>query len=161
LEILPKIISDIDDAEFVVAGEVRDKELLNQILKIQNVKYAGLLSPQAALDLEANSDIIIALYDPSVTINNYAKPNKLFESMLCGVPIITNISNNIVNEISNGIIVEYDNKKQIRDAIVRLMNDSDLHRTLGNNGRYAFLKKYNWTLMEQKLFDAYKFLLNK
>jgi hypothetical protein len=64
-----------------------------------------ILSPQDALNLEANFDIIIALYDPSVTINNYAKPNKLFESMLYGLPIITNISNNMVNKISNGIIV--------------------------------------------------------
>jgi hypothetical protein len=46
LEILPKLISGIDGAELVVAGEVCDKELLNQILKIQNVKYADFKSPR-------------------------------------------------------------------------------------------------------------------
>ncbi len=43
-----------------------------------------ILNPHDALNLEANFDVIIALYDQSVAINNYAKPNKLFESMLCG-----------------------------------------------------------------------------
>ena len=68
-----------------------------------------MLQPVDALGLEARSDAIVALYDPLVLWNNITLPNKLFEAMMCGVPIITNIATEIVNETQCGIIVDYDN----------------------------------------------------
>jgi glycosyltransferase involved in cell wall biosynthesis len=36
-----------------------------------------------------------------------------------------------------------------------------LRKRLGNNGRKAFLEKYNWNAMEQKLYQIYEDLLGK
>jgi glycosyltransferase involved in cell wall biosynthesis len=81
--------------------------------------------------------------------------------MMCGVPIITNVAHEIVNETGCGIIVEYDNKEQIKEAIITLRDNPELRKRLGTNGRKAFLEKYNWNIMEQKLYKIYDDLLNK
>ena len=85
--------------------------------------------------------------------------NKTLEAMMCGIPIITNLSSEFVNEIGFGIIVEYGNIDQIRSAIIRLRDDPELRKRLGDNGRKAFLQKYNWDTMEKKLYDIYSNLI--
>lgn len=75
--------------------------------------------------------------------------------MMCGIPVITNVLPEFVNEIGFGIIVEYGNIDQIRSAIIRLRDDPELRKRLGDNGRKAFLQKYNWDTMEKKLYMMY------
>lgn len=41
--------------------------------------------------LERSADVIPLLYDLSLPINKVASPNKLFEAMMFGVPIVTNL----------------------------------------------------------------------
>jgi glycosyltransferase involved in cell wall biosynthesis len=78
---------------------------------------------------------------------------------MCGVPIITNVATEIVTETQCGIVVNYKEVDQIRDAIVRLRDDPHLRKRLGENGRKAFLQKYNWSTMEKELFKVYENLL--
>jgi glycosyltransferase involved in cell wall biosynthesis len=85
--------------------------------------------------------------------------DKLFEAMMCGIPLITNVATEIVNETQCGIIVDYNNIDHIREAVVNLRDNLYLRKRLGDNGRNAFLRKYNWNAMEQKLFKIYQELL--
>ena len=75
-------------------------------------------------------------------------PNKVFEAMMCGIPLVTNIAADIVNEIGFGIIVKYDNIKEIKNAIITLRDNNTLRLRLGLNGRKAYLEKYNWSTMD-------------
>ena len=86
--------------------------------------------------------------------------NKLFEAMMFGVPVITNVAQEIVNETDCGIIVDYDNTEQIKEAIITLRDKPEIRKRLGTNGRKAFLEKYNWGLMEKKLYNIYENLLS-
>jgi glycosyltransferase involved in cell wall biosynthesis len=153
-------IKDLNGVEFVIAGRVIDKTLLDQILKLSNVKYKGLLQYGDALALEASSDVMVILYDLKDQINNFAMPNKLFEAMMCGLPIITNIAPKLVYELDCGIIVDYENVNQIRTAIIYLRDDKESRKRLGNNSHKAFLQKYSWAKMEQELYRIYEDLLS-
>ena len=148
-------IRDLNNVRLVIAGNFIDKELYAEILENPNVKYAGVLKPADALDLEAASDAMIALYDPENPQTEICMPTKFFESMMLRIPIITNIRADLVNEIGFGMIVEYGNVEQIRSAIITLRDNPELRKRLGNNGRKAFVEKYNWGIMEQRLFNAY------
>ena len=161
LDRITAAIQDVNDVELIIAGRVIDKELLDKILKISNVKYKGLLPFSHALALEGCSDTIISLNDLKVPLYNFAVPNKLFKAMMFGLPIITNAAPEIVNKVGCGIIVDYNNVDQIKAAVIHLRDDIDLRRRLGNNGRKAFLQKYNWTMMEQELYKFYESLLVK
>jgi glycosyltransferase involved in cell wall biosynthesis len=159
LENLSCISNELNNVIFVLAGPIMDRAVFYQIQGSDNLKYEGVLQPIDALGLEAQSDVIVALYDPLVLWNNITLPNKLFEAMMCGVPIITNIATEIVNETHCGILVDYDNIAQMKEGIVKLRDDPELRKRLGENGREAFLRKYNWGAMEQKLYGIYEQLI--
>jgi glycosyltransferase involved in cell wall biosynthesis len=153
-------VKDLDDVEFVLAGLTVDKQLLEEILKIPNVKYLGFLESRDALVLEASADAMIGMYDMNVPWNSITAPSKHFEAMMCGIPIITNASSELVNDVDCGILVDYADVEQIRAAVTSLRN-VELRTRLGRNGRAAFLEKYNWTKMEEKLFEVYENLMQK
>jgi glycosyltransferase involved in cell wall biosynthesis len=159
LESLSQISNELNDVIFVLAGPIMDEDVFKEIRGVHNLKYEGVLKPVDALGLEARSDGILALYDPLILWNNITLPNKLFEAMMCGVPIITNIATEIVNETQCGIIVDYDNICQMKKGILKLRDNPALKKRLGENGREAFLRKYNWTAMEQKLYGIYEQLI--
>ena len=162
LEILLKILEDIKDTELLVVGRVENKKLLKKICEASNCNYIGLLDHTHLLDLEMSSDAIIALYDSNLqTQHEYGMANKILEAMMCGLPVITNIAHEIINETQCGILVHYDNINQIKQAIIALRDDPEFRARIGNNGRRAFLEKYNWHTMEKKLFKMYDSLFSQ
>lgn len=161
LEAITQTLIDLDMVTFLVAGPIIDSEVLETIQKSKRVEYFGVLEPKDALFLEARSDVLLALYNPKIFWNNITLPNKLFEAMMCGIPIITNTSAEIVSQTRCGLIVEYDNINQIKDAIKTLKDNPKLRDELGDNGRRAFLENYNWNIMEKRLYHLYENLLVK
>jgi len=160
LEILPDIINDLKNTQLIITGRVEDNKLLNKLKGLPNVSYEGFIDHDKVLELEGASDLMIALYDLNLqTQNKFVMGNKLFEAMMCGVPILTNVAHEIVNETNCGTLVQYNNADQIKEAIIRLRDNPQLRKELGANGRKAFLQKYNWNVMEQKLYKIYDNLL--
>jgi glycosyltransferase involved in cell wall biosynthesis len=160
LEMIASAIKGLSGVRLVLAGRIADKQLLDQLLKLPNVKYEGLLERKESLKLEASSDVMIVLYDLQYRKNQLSSPNKIFEAMMCGIPLITNMEQELVgNEIGCGIIVDYSDIAQIKEAIVLLRDNAELRKKMGQNGRKAFEEKYNWNRMEQKLYDIYSNLI--
>jgi glycosyltransferase involved in cell wall biosynthesis len=161
LEELIDIVMELKDIELVVTGKIKDTKLHEKMAVVPNIKYFGFLNRNELLDLEASSDVMIALYDLNLQPQyEYGMANKVLEAMMCGLPIISNISHDLVNDTKCGIIVEYGNMNQIKQAIVTLRDNLNLRRLCGTNGRKAFLEKYNWDKMEEKLLRTYKALLD-
>jgi glycosyltransferase involved in cell wall biosynthesis len=154
LDIVMAALEGLKGVRLVLAGRVADKELLDKMTKLSNVSYVGLLERADSLKLEANSDVMVVLYDLKYRKNQLSSPNKIFEAMMCGIPLITNMEVNLVDEVFCGITVQY-NKDEVRDAITKLRDDSELRVRLGNNGRKAFVEKYNWDSMEKRLYQIY------
>jgi glycosyltransferase involved in cell wall biosynthesis len=160
VEVLTAAMRDVARVNLIVTGRVEDEELLNEIEKDSNIAYLGFLDHVRVLEMVMNSDAMVALYDLNAnTQNRYVVGNKLFEAMMCGIPIITNVATDIVNETQCGVIVDYDNLNQIKQEIINLRDNPELRKKLGNNGRNAFLQKYNWNAMEEKLYRIYEQLI--
>lgn len=161
LEKISQAIKNLEGVELVMAGRIADQELLARLLKQSNISYRGLLSRKESLTLEANSDVMMVLYDLGFRKNMLSSPNKIFEAMMCGIPLITNMEKEVVTEVDCGLVVDYYNLSQIRDAIILLKENVKLRKNMGLNGRRAFVEKYNWSTMEQKLYEIYSNLMKK
>jgi glycosyltransferase involved in cell wall biosynthesis len=162
LDILLEILDDIKDTELIIAGRAEDKKLLKKTSEVSNTKYVGFLDHNQLLHLEQDSDVIIALYDFNLqTQHAYGMANKILEAMMCGLPVVTNIAHDIINETGCGMLVKYNDLNQIKQAITTLRDNPKLRVRLGKNGRRAFLRKYNWMTMEQKLFRIYEILFSE
>jgi glycosyltransferase involved in cell wall biosynthesis len=92
-----------------------------------------------------------------------SQPNKMFEYMSAGIPIIgSNFKywKTIIETNGCGICVDPMNPREIADAINFLLNNQDIAKEMGKCGRNAVENKYNWTFEGKKLFDIYKTLVS-
>jgi glycosyltransferase involved in cell wall biosynthesis len=165
LENIALAIKDLDSVEFCIYGPVIDDNFLTLILQTSNVRYGGFLPNEDYYRTIIRADVMVALYGPEgplqQTSYNITVHNKTFEAMMCGIPIITNVSADLVKEINFGILVEYKDIAKIRLAITSLRDNHHFRRSLGENGRKAFLDKYNWQNVEKELYRVYADLLSE
>lgn len=161
LETLMEILKELKDTELLITGRIKDKVLFRRINETPNIRYLGLVQQDKFIDLVISCDVMIALYDLYLhPIYNYNMASKILEAMMCGLPIITNIAHDFVRDTGCGIVVEYGNVEQIKQAIITLRDNPTLRKSMGNSGRRAFLQQYNWTSMEKKLYKIYEELLH-
>lgn len=93
-----------------------------------------------------------------------AQPNKMFEYMSAGLPVIASsfpLWREIIEGNECGICVDPLDPAAIAAAIDRLVENPDLARRMGENGRAAVHRRYNWSIEERKLLDLYEELLSR
>ena len=82
--------------------------------------------------------------------------------MEAGIPVVLSdfpIWREILNHYKCGISINPDNKEEIIDAINMLLDNPQLAKEMGENGRKAVEEKYNWRTEEKKLLNIYNTLL--
>jgi len=87
---------------------------------------------------------------------NATIPNKLFDFMSMGKPVVVSNARpaeRIVEEVQCGIVFEERDAEALAEAMIT-MEDKALRDQFGRQGKEAFLKKYNWTVDEQRLFES-------
>jgi glycosyltransferase involved in cell wall biosynthesis len=146
-------------AKLIVAGHGPDEaQLLGGIESSHAAMYLGTISYQEVLEQTAACQVVAALYDPSVPNNKFAAPNKLFEAMMLGKPVLTSegtLAADIVREVGCGIIVQYGDRPGLNRALETLMLAPEEAKAMGARGRDAFESRYNWKAMEPRLRALY------
>ena len=106
---------------------------------------------------------VLALYDPAYPNNRFASPNKLFDAMKYGKPAIVSngtVMAGIVEKFDCGLVVEYGSTASLKDALNALC-DEELYERLSINAYEAFSSKFNWEIMEPRLFSLYRKLTDQ
>ncbi len=88
-----------------------------------------------------------------------AQPNKMFEYMSAGVPVIASnfpLWQEIIEGNNCGLCVDPLKPEAIAEAIDFLVSHPERARAMGENGHGAVQKTYNWATEEAKLFDFYQ-----
>lgn len=91
-----------------------------------------------------------------------AQPNKMFEYMSAGIPVIGShfpLWKRIIEFNKCGICVDPLDPKAIAAAINYLMTHPEEAEQMGRNGQKAVQEKYNWDVEERKLLDFYHSLV--
>ena len=168
-DLIISAVKEINDVKLIIKGFCSEEEYKRDLLaateNMPNVDmYLDGVSYDEIIKITLQSDLTLALYDPEYPNNVYASPNKLFESMASGNPIIVNENTSmasIVLEENCGIVVPYNDVDATKKAILQIKNDKELKTRLGENGRNAYISKYNWNVMEERLIDIYDYILKK
>lgn len=83
----------------------------------------------------------------------------LLESMACGTPVVaTRVGGipEVVTDGENGLLVEPRKPEQLADAILKIINDTELRIKLGKNGRETTVKNYDWKVIAEKMEKIYE-----
>lgn len=143
---------------------VDERRIAERARNLQNVRFHGRVDYKQALQLMAAADVMIATYDPSVPNHRYSSPNKLFEAMMLGKPIVVargTHTDELVEQYGCGIVVPYGDVRALNAALDRLASDPDLRQALGQAGRRAYETCYHWDQMQARLLNLYQDLLTK
>jgi glycosyltransferase involved in cell wall biosynthesis len=83
--------------------------------------------------------------------------NKIYDYMLGKKPIIASDCKPqqiLIEKHECGII--FKNGKELKDSIIRLLDDSTLRARMGKNGYEAVIKEYNTGVVKENLTSLYK-----
>ena len=155
-----KAFEFIDYIKLCLAGSFTevDKEELKSFIGWQQVHELGFLERDEVRNIMSESKAGIVTFLPAPNHTN-ALPNKMFEYMSAGLPIIT--SNfpswrEIVESNKCGICVDPLKPTEIANAIKYIISHPEEAELMGQNGKKAVFEKYNWLIEEQKLLKLYK-----
>ncbi len=125
---------------------------------LPNVRWHGRVPYDRALQLSYAADALIATYDPAIPNHRYSSPNKVFEAMMLGKPIIVATQTNmdsIITTAGCGLVVPYGDVPALEAALASLAGDPALRRRLGEDARCAYEASYSWPIMQSRLLALY------
>ncbi|AJF08084.1 glycosyl transferase [Geoalkalibacter subterraneus] len=127
----------------------------------KRVKAHGFVNRAGVRDVLSRSVAGVVTFHP---LPNHldAQPNKMFEYMSAGIPVIASdfpLWRQIIEGNQCGLLVDPLDAKSIAEAIDYLVMHPEEARKMGENGRRAIEDKYNWQAEEKKLLDFYQQIL--
>jgi len=158
---LVEAITYLDDIKLNLVGEFSEKNLEDEIKKLDGWKstnFLGFLDRKNVAKIMSKSKVGIVTFYP---LPNHidAQPNKMFEYMSAGLPLITSnfpFWREIVEGNKCGICINPLEPKEIADAIKYIITHQEEAKQMGQNGKKAVLEKYNWRIEEKKLYNIYE-----
>ena len=85
-------------------------------------------------------------------------PNKLFEYMAAGIPVIASdfpLWRTIIEDAGCGILVDPENIESIAQALLSMARHPEEAEAMGRRGHEAVLRKYRWEHEVPKLIELY------
>ncbi|MFA5888103.1 MAG: glycosyltransferase family 4 protein [Candidatus Nanoarchaeia archaeon] len=88
-------------------------------------------------------------------------PLTMFEAMASGCPLVMTPVNGVpyeMKEPDNGLFVKYGNIEELKNAIIRIIDDKKLSAKMRKNN-IKRAKQYDWTLIANRVMSVYKEVL--
>ena len=156
-------IKEIPEVKYVLCGfeNTEYMQKLQQNEGWKQVIYKGKVSHKEALSVMKHSGVIMALCAYSGNTNGKYGTlgnTKLFEAMMMGRPVICTDSElwkEIIDKYNCGLYVNPNDVEAIKTAINELLSNIELNIKMGNNGKEAVKKEFNWSREEEKLLKLY------
>ncbi|MBO5413811.1 MAG: glycosyltransferase family 4 protein [Clostridia bacterium] len=123
----------------------------------ENIHYYGRLKYEDTLALENNCDIMLAIYDPTLENHRYAAPNKFYEALMLGKPLImakgTGMSE-VVAKNDLGEIIDY-SEVGFAKGLEKLIERKNEWEKMSLKMREIYSQDYDWNEMEKRLIELY------
>ena len=119
-------------------------------------EFLGPVPADRVMPLTRECHLVCAVLDPANANNRMGTPNKLYEAMAAGRPVLATkgtLSGNLVGAAQFGIAIAY-GMEACKWALEKLRDDPGLQRALGENALRAAKEEYNWAAQEEKLLSV-------
>lgn len=150
-----------DNVKLILIGSFVEKGFKSELETLSGwgkVEYKGWMAQQEVYLEMQKADIGLLCFLP-VPNHLYSVPNKLFEYMSAGIPVIAShfdYFKEVIIKNKCGICINPEDPRDIAKAIDYLISHREEAKMMGENGRKAVLEKYNWETESKKLITLYK-----
>lgn len=120
--------------------------------------YKGKMAYQDALACEKNADVMFGMYNPSVANNRLAAPNKYYESLMLGTPLITVRGTSVADWVEadcTGEALDCDFRPDDLYQAIRRIVTANANGGLSRTGRRLYEEMHSWGIMEDRLQTLY------
>lgn len=128
-----------------LVGDGPDRAMLERTARslglADRVRFAGWADRDALPDVLRRADIYVF---PSI---QEGMPNTVLEAMACGLPVVAcriEGCEELVRHGETGLLTPPDDAPALAEAVERLLDDAELRRRMGREGRRVVEREYTW-----------------
>lgn len=152
-------IENMDYLELHIGGFGKyEEDIKTEAINHGNIIYYGKLQYKDTIALENDCDIMTAIYDPSIGNHYYAAPNKFYEALFLGKPLImvkgTGMSN-VIKENDLGELIDFSEEGFIL-GVKNLVDRKDEWKEMKKRMQKIYKEEYSWSEMEKRLYSLYE-----
>ena len=159
-----ELLATDQSIEFVfIGGGSKEDELKGYCLekRMKNVFFLGKFSMNKTSEIVNFCDVSMVSFK-NIPILFTNSPNKLFDSMSAGKPIIVNSAGwtkDLVQDAKCGFYVNPQNPEELVSTIKKLQKDSELCQEFGKNSRRLAEEKYDKSILCKQYLDLLQTLV--
>ena len=163
---MPLLRGHIPGARLIIVGSGRHegvfRKLVDELELQSHVSFLGWLDYASAIRVIMESDIGLVPHYATESWNTTV-PNKLFDYMSMGKPVIVSNAKpteRIVQQEQCGVVFQEKNAQDLVCAVFQLQ-DPTVRQRMGQNGKSAITRTYNWFVDEERLLRSVDFVLER
>ena len=157
ISLMPELLKENKNFKLMIFGDGPQKTYLNDLISRLN------LQEKVFIHFRGHGEIKAYLRTAGMFVLNTGYEglsHAILEAMVAGLPVITtNVGGNpeLIKAGENGLLVEYNNKEQIKEAILKLYNDPELAKQFVDNSKKV-LNQFTHEEMINKTIETLKSL---
>jgi len=153
-------VAKLDNIKLTIIGDIKPEKYKEKLLKenIDKVEITGWKSYEEALAMAYNADFAIIGFLP-VPNHMEASPNKIFEYMGLGLPILASDLPSFKALIEGGkvgVIYKSKNSEDFANKLKQLVSDKEKLTNYSKNAKNSFNERYNWESISKGLTNLYE-----
>lgn len=165
--VLAKAMRQVEGAVLVFLGDGPLKgQLKDHVAKeglADRVRFISKVDPSVLLDYTASADIGVTLLEDTCLNHRFALPNKLFEYLMAGLPVLASDLpeiRKVVNRFEVGELVHPSIPDSVATGLMKLVADAELRNSYKQNIPAVF-ETFSWEQASQEYVSRYKELLSR
>lgn len=150
IPLILKAIKDLPKTALIILGEGEQKENFKKIAEVfkisERVIFAGSINQKDLINYTAGADIGLSLIENISVSYFHALPNKLFEYIMAGLPVLASDlpqMKQIVEDYQIGEAINIEHSENIVSTLKRWIDNPDVTRKYRENCKLA-AKELNW-----------------
>jgi glycosyltransferase involved in cell wall biosynthesis len=162
IEELLRAADESPDVYVILAGSgVMEERIARAAVTNPRIIFAGFVSGGLIGDYTCAADVIYYGFDPENPNARFSAPNKLFEALAAGRPLITGDFGEIAEVVRKahcGIVLPEYSVAEIKKAL-RILADPERRSRMAHNAAEIGRTSLNWDKAEEILYQEYSSLL--
>ncbi len=158
VEALLQACENTPGLSIVFAGRPIGNWVRQKFINHPRVRFYGEISPERSMALAASCAAIFAHYNPIIKNHIFAAPNKVYDAMMIGVPVLINTEcriSSFARQEGFGLTTPYGDVFLLQEMLGYLATHSaDLGRAC-RAAKQKFRTEYAWERMEHRWADLF------
>jgi len=160
INLMPEIQKKYPNAVYIIVGKGREERYLKKLAaerSKENIIFVGEVSDETLPLYYASCDVFILL-TREVPSKGFVEGFGIvfLEANACGKPVIAGKaggSEEAVKDKITGLVVNPLNDKEILSSIEKLLEDRNVRKKLGSNGRIRAENEFSWDIKRKQFID--------